>query len=165
MKKEKIIAKAFRVTPHWCDEYEGQCGDIIYSETAGKAKYEFFISNDLDMEDWFKAKVVRDKDFDKFEPIHHELVKELTKKQIDIIAHMNGNNYDKPGSRNHYCAGTEDLVYFEKLTQLGITSEPTKHSLISENQRYFWLTELGKKVAFSLLPIYRVDYERMQRCV
>lgn len=142
----KLISKAFRVTPSWSDY-----GYLIIADTPGKAKYQAYIESECEDEEWFKWSVKRCKEHDIFENIEHELLEKLTEKEIDIISHMNGNNSRTPGYRNHYCTGKHGFKDFDNLISLGIT---TKGSW-SGKQCFLYLTNLGKEIAFSMLPVKR----------
>lgn len=157
MKKEKPIKKAYYVTPTWSDYPDSPF--IIYAESAGKAKYLANQYQEFQDDDWFRAKAKRAYDYDLYEPKHHELVKELNKKEISTIAHMNGNSagVSRAGYRNYYCAGIEELEDFENMEKLGIVTEPVCNKMIGENARYIYLTDLGKQVALSLLPSMKTN--------
>lgn len=137
--------------------------DICRGETLGKAKYKLFSQlQDLGYDISFKE-VCTDVKFRRF-PLE-DLVKvpaapvleSLTIKQRHIIGHSNGNNSDKPGYRDYYCAEDGD-VDCEHLVSLGLmyrgrALESTPPS------RYYILTKSGALAALSdaVLPRHRSE--------
>ena len=142
---KKKLSKAYEVIPNWSDYDEGY---LIYADTASKAKYKAYIESECEDDEWFKWKVRRKKHHDLYENIEHELTEKLSKEEIDIISHMNGNNSRNPGYRDHYCTGKHEIDKFKNLIELNITTKGAWRG----DQCFLYLTDLGKEIAFSMLP-------------
>lgn len=149
------IAKAWRVRPIWSDD-----DDIVYAETAGKARYQLKL--DLDDPDltFQEIAVRRAKQHDKRLPAPHRLVAELSENERHIILHAFGADARiNPGCRNHYCAHAGDGTLLRLAWELGLFSGPYGEQpyggSLPWSGVFFYLTELGRHVALSMMPTYR----------
>lgn len=151
------LVKAWRVRVIWSDDT-----DIIYAETAGKARYQL----KLDLGDCYhdlkfqQIAVERAKDRDQHLPAEHRLVAELNSREREIIMHAFGaSNRRNPGYRNHYCTAPGDIELLRLTWELGLFRGPYGEREYGETPgwvgAFFYLTELGKHVALSMLPAYR----------
>jgi len=167
----EIFKKAFRCSAPWT--YNTL---LVYAETASQARYQCKdrLMNDCivrlssssrpgplngewfydETYSWLDIKVRRDKGNDLMQPVPMEICNSLTKEQIHIVAHSNGNDSTTPGFRNHYCCSADnpDLL---QLVELKIMNGPYNNGLMGGGEACFILSPMGTKVAMSLLPKMR----------
>lgn len=139
----------------WCDE-----SDIVYAATAGKARYQAF----LNIQDCFpditimQISVKRAAYADKILPDEHWIVADLTPEQRHMVTHAFGQDRHGNGYRDHYCTTPSDLNALKLSWELGIFSGPFGEKAHGETPgwvgAFFYLTEFGKHVAASMLPVY-----------
>lgn len=136
--------------------------DIYYAPTASKARYQAFLDwndpyPDLKIMD---IRVSRAAHCDVELPEPHRLVAELSPVERRFIEHAFGSVSRQPGYRDHYCAGIAEPPLLRLTYELGIFDGPFG----GENEYgdgvhwsgvFFYLTDLGKQVARSMLPEYR----------
>ncbi len=151
------IRKAWSVKPTLSDDvYE-----TFFAPTGSKARYQAFLSwrdcfPDLKIADiWVR----RNKWRDVILPPEHRLVSELSPAERHIIEHAYGSNSRDPGYRDHYCAGPAELPLLRLTFELGLFDGP--HGRVDEyglalgwSGQFYYLTDLGKQVAHSMLPEY-----------
>lgn len=165
--KEKPIKKAWK-----CIMPEEQWGNlshspsIVYAETRSKARYRFNIENEFEWSDpcgFIFIKVKRSKENDLYAPKNEAILGDLTENQIKIISHANGNQRC-PGNRDYYYCSSKnkDLL---RLVELGLMIGPqhTDSGMIYPGNGYFYLTQSGKKAAFSLLPRMQTYYNQAKK--
>lgn len=151
------IRKAWAARPSWSDE-----GDIFYAPTASKARYRALLEwsdvfPDLTIMD---IRVRRASYRDHELPAEHRLVAELSPVERHFIEHAFGSSSRSPGYRDHYCVGSIIEVPLLRLTfELGIFDGPYGRMDEFDNVsgwagQFFYLTDLGKQVARSMLPEY-----------
>lgn len=142
------IKKAWRIYPPNGFFSES---DVFYAHTAAKARAEMVRQLDWD-DGWahvLKCKVERAKDLDIHFSTRLPLADDLTKKELHIISHSYGTGY-----RDHYCAGGEDIAICKRLMDdHGLFYSPF-FSLMDDDERLFRLTDKGKDLAKSVLPLY-----------
>jgi len=151
------IRKAWHVRPTWSDD---PIGDLVYAETAGKARYKSW----LDALDVFpemritELEVRRAKHLDAVLPDEHRLVADLTAEQRHMVAHAFGRDRRGNGYREHFCTAPGDMNALRLAWEFGIFSGPHGEREYGNTPgwsgAFFYLTELGKEVARSMLPTY-----------
>lgn len=92
-------------------------------------------------------------------PAEHRLAAELSEDEREIIMHAFGADSRDPGYRDHYCTDAGDLLLLRLAWELGLFSGPHGERQNGEPLMwagaFFYLTDLGKHVARSMLPLYR----------
>lgn len=147
------MKKAFLVIPHWADDKSISWGKAnsspTYAESAGKAKYQKFLDMDfLDEDEWFKYRSLRWPEMDLFPPEEHELIKELSESMIRKMIHTCG--ADRKNSDRNCYNGSIDDKDFNFLIKKGLAERSTNRDhMLHEGTTYFYLTDLGLKVARS----------------
>lgn len=91
----------------------------------------------------------------------HRLVAELDAQDRHIIAHAYGSDVrmGKEGYRNRYCTDPADRRMLRLAWEFGLFTGPHGEKAYGETPgwvgAFFFLTELGREVARSMLPTYR----------
>lgn len=152
--------KAWRCTVDWSDD---QTGEIIHAKTASKARYMLLLRLCDCCEIRFAdITVKRAADRDIHLPPEHDLVPQLSDEERRRILHAYGysNEPRRPeawGYRDHYCT-TPQCTIMAHMTYLGIFRGPLGLDKTGDTPRWvgaFWyLTDLGKQVARSMIPAY-----------
>jgi hypothetical protein len=150
-------AKAWWVRPFWSD-----AADIFYASTASKARYSCLLAvSDCYPDLKFKHLLVhRASEHDITLPEPHWIVAELSPEERDIIMHAFGSGRDasKAGYRDHYCTAPGDGRLLRLAWELGLFRGPYGERAYADTGiwvgAFFYLTELGKHVARSMLPTY-----------
>ncbi len=150
-----------RIKKAWsCRVRRGDGVTTVYAPTAGKARYQFKIDiSDPCPDIEFMDIIVRRNRHDDIElPDEHRLVSELTEKQRHIISHAYGGGSRLPGYRDHYCTAPGDMHILRLTHEFGLFDGPHGEEAYGESPRwsgaFFYLTDLGKQVARSMLPEY-----------
>ncbi len=152
------LRKAWAVWPDWADNTYYR--DIVYAETAPKARYRAWSSwsdcyPDLSIID---VHVRRARHRDVILPHPHRLVAELTAKQRGMVSHAFGCDRHGNGYRDHYCTSPADRDMLHLAWELGLFDGPFGEKAYGDTGiwggAFFYLTELGKEVAASMLPDY-----------
>lgn len=152
--KEKPIKKAWACIPPEKSWYDWPCNaEIVYAETRSKAKYKTFLKWDWEDFEWWYIKVRRSPENDLYEPRPDGILSKITEGQKKIIAHSNGNGSDSPGYRDYYHCSAKDQDLL-KLVDIGLMIGPqhVDNKVLHPGNGYFYLTDAGKKAAFSMLP-------------
>lgn len=155
--KEKPIKKAWAcIMPNeeWWDLQHSPT--IVYAETRSKAKYKFDIDMDFDWSDpggFIHIKARRSPANDLYAPKPDDVLKQLSDEQIKVIAHANGNQRLDPGSRDFYYCSANDKDLLELVGNgLMVGPQHTESGVVIPGNGYFYLTDLGKNAASSMLP-------------
>ncbi len=138
---------------------------IVFARTAAKAKASL-LSDAEDCgytpKDFFTtARARRSPANDMVLPDEHRLVAELDDKDRHIILHSFGGyaRMGKEGYRDHYCTDPSDLLLLRLAWEFGLFSGPHGECAYGDtgmwSGAFFYLTELGKTVARSMLPTYQ----------
>lgn len=135
-------------------------GDIHYGATAGAARYAFMRSLDWDDIEFKDITAHRVEYEDRILPQPHRLVAELSEDERHIISHAYGAGSREPGYRDHYCTHPGDMRLFRLAHELDLFSGPFGKSGYLDEGNYwagvfYYLTDLGKHVARSMMPTYR----------
>jgi hypothetical protein len=152
------LRKAYAVTVDGYDE-----PGIFFAPTASKAKYATYIRlSDTDSTVSFQhMRATRSPANDVTLPDEHRLVAELDAEDRHIIAHAYGSDVrmGKEGYRDHYCTEPSDMRLLRLAWEFGLFSGPHgAHGYAQTDPwsgAFFYLTDLGKAVARSMLPTYR----------
>lgn len=151
----KLIAKAYRAIFTWCDlpVYHGQ---LIHAASAGKARYQYWLSSECDQEDILQIKVRRDPMFDLMENTSDPIVPLLTREQLGNMGHAIGQDWhSKEPYRNRFIMyGLAKDEGFECLVGLGLAE-----SWCRMDTQCYSLTKRGIDVIKSTQPIYRKDLQ------
>lgn len=152
----EVIKKGF-----WClfpgyEWTEADAVECFYAETPSKARYKAFRCWDMERGELHKIRVRRAKERDLLAPEPLPVISDLTDRQQSIIAHSNGNDAgrDQAGYRNHYCCRANDADLLALVGE-GLMEGPIRRGHLGEGQAYFFLNQLGKQAALSMLPRYR----------
>lgn len=167
--KEKIVSRAFECTSSdwfkvdnsWYTEEE-RYSETVYADTASKARYKFFLSQDFYYrnskekgEILTSIKVRRRKGMDLVQNEPHELSAQLTKQMYDKAFHAIGNQALLKPYRNRYVCDHDDD--WEKMITLGLAEKLPFTQGVCDH--YYYLTELGIKVIVSMQSINRSKKE------
>lgn len=150
-KKEIIYKKAYECTYYDWWKVDSCIGDAyaqtIYAETASKARYAFYLdlSEHYEKEIFMKIKVRRSKYQDLLMPEPHAAIAELSKEQISKMKHAVGFDSAVPGHRNYYQVANDDD--WEYLVKMGYAAKGENLNL-----PYFYLTDIGKEIVWSIKP-------------
>jgi hypothetical protein len=152
------LRKAYSVTVDGYDE-----PGIYFAPTAGKAKYAAYlcISDCDDRVSFQHMSAARSPANDMSLPDEHRLVAELDAEDRHIIAHAYGSDVrmGQEGYRDHYCTDPSDMRLLRLAWEFGLFSGPHGERAYGDtgvwSGAFFYLTELGKTVARSMLPTYR----------
>jgi len=149
-------AKAWRVRVEWSDD-----SDIVFAPSAGAARYRL----KLDLGDCYpdlkfsEIQAWREKESDRTLPAEHRLVSELNHADRRLIMHAFGADSRTPGYRDHYCTQPGDTRLLRLTFELGLFAGPFGEQAYGQTPgwagAFFYLTDLGKHVARSMLPLYR----------
>lgn len=150
------IRKAWRVKSPWQASWQGE---IIFSSTASKARYQGYLSasehdDDLKIIDMRATRAPSD---DVILPDRHQLVGSISLKALECLMHATGANEPwrvPSGNRNSFytCENNPQMI---ELMQHGLM-ENTKRGW-EAGYVYFRATALGLTVAKSCEPLY--EYE------
>lgn len=158
------VRKAYAI---YLDGHDGR--DIVYAPTPAKAKAQVM----LDLTDcgWtageaFRAmRAVRSPANDVTLPDEHRLVADLSPEERRIVLHAFGADGGLPhrpkeGYRDHYCTAPSDRRLLRLAWELGLFSGPHGERAYGDTGMFvgafFYLTDLGRQVARSMLPTYRL---------
>ena len=151
--EEESVKKAYIVIPHWCDDQSvynhKHNGTPVYAETAGKAKYEYCLCIEDESEDWFKHRALRWPEMDLFPPKEHEIIKQLSKEQINKLKHTYGVESSSPGCRNYYNGYIDDDDLQTLVSMKLMVRNTRRDEMLTKGTTYFHLTDLGIEVAMS----------------
>lgn len=150
-------AKAWAVKPTWSDEH-----DYAWAPTASKARYRFLLEigdsyPDLKVHEIVARRAVHQ---DRWLPDEHRLVAELSVEDKAVILGAYGaSNYRRPGYRDHFCTSPGDSRLHRLAWELGLFRGPYGERAYGETPNwsgaFYYLTDLGKLVAQSMMPTYR----------
>lgn len=150
------IRKAWEVFARGADG-----SDICHAPTASKARYQKFLDwrdcwPDLTLMD---ITVRRAAYADIKLPEAHRLVQELSPVERQLIGHSFGSASREPGYRGHYCAGVMEPPLLRLTFEMGIFDGPFGNedeygNCVGWAGQFFYLTDLGRDVARSMLPDY-----------
>jgi hypothetical protein len=150
------LRKAFTVRPKWSTE-----GDIRYAATAAKARYQAWLDwrdplPDLQL---MQLEVRRAAHADVTLPVEHRLVADLSPTMRRMLAHAYGRDRQGNGYRDHYCTHPGNRDALRLAWEFGLFSGPHGEKGYGETPgwsgAFFYLTQLGKEVAASMLPTYQ----------
>jgi len=118
-------------------------GELIYAPTAGKARYQKFLSADCDGITFASISVTRAASDDTVLPVVDEAVAALDREQKSTLTHTlkNGRFYTSTDDKTMSC-----------LTQAGLVRNTGRGW--DEGEAYFVLTDTGRTAALSLMPLY-----------
>jgi hypothetical protein len=142
-----------RLRKAWYCRIQGEDqGDLVFAETAGKARYKLLLSlQDICSDATFSDIIVhRERAADIELPDTHPMVSDLTDRQAGIVTHAFG--VRPAGYREHYVTNEDDSE-LSSLVEKGLFTKGGRLYL-PEGQIVFILTDLGKSVASSLQPTY-----------
>ena len=153
---------AVRILKGWACEYGGFT-NIIYAPTASKARYiDMLAISDCYPDIQFRdIRVKRAPEHDITLPGEHELVSKLSHEERGRILHAYGyrNRPRNPkdwGYRSHYCTEPRCPI-MANMTGLGIFRGPygvdDKGDTPGWVGAFWYLTDLGKEVALSMIPV------------
>lgn len=159
----KEYKKAFLVIPHWADDQSIEAhkdqSSAVYAETAGKAKYLYYIFNDMQDDGWFKYRALRWHEMDLFPPVLSEDLKKLPESAIKKMIHTYAADSNSPGYRNYYNGSINDED-FQILIFMGLAERnKSRDNSLSKGTTYFHLTEKGKKAIMTTRERRRCDIE------
>jgi hypothetical protein len=151
------IMKAWSCKVEWSDD-----ADIVYAPTAAKARYTLKLRlgdcyPDLQFQE-ISARRAADRDIAL--PAQHRLVADLSEAERDIILHAYGHQGGRPeraGYRDHYCCAPGDSRMHRLAWELGLFRGPFGEEDMSRSMWggvFYYLSDLGKHVARSMLPLY-----------
>ena len=147
------LRKAWEARPKWADRGSYS---VVYAETSSKARYQMFL--DLDDTPMTQISVRRAKHLDVSLPDEHRLVSELSPEQRSMVSHAYGCDRQGNGYRDHYCIHPGCLDMLHLAWEFGLFKGPCGEKAYGETPgwsgAFFYLTELGKLVAASMLPTY-----------
>lgn len=151
------IRKAWRVEVDGYDHHT-----IVHAPTASRAKGTTLL--DLTEVGWeagpaFRAmRVRRSPGHDLHLPDEHRLVADLSPQERAIVMHAYGANSRSHGHRNHFCTDPGNLTLLRLAWEFGLFSGPRGETAYGETPNwagaFFFLTDLGKAVALSMVPTY-----------
>lgn len=151
------VMKAWTVAVRGCDD-TGTC----YGPTASKARYTELLRlrdcmPDIQFQD---ISVRRRSSADIVLPPRHRLVDELSAEERRIVLHAygyDGNRPENSGYRDHYCTNPGDSRLLRLAWEFGLFAGPFGDQPPTESMWvgvFFYLTDLGKLVARSMVPAY-----------
>ncbi|HLN24748.1 MAG TPA: hypothetical protein VK558_12280 [Patescibacteria group bacterium] len=154
------LRKAWDAWPEWADDGER---DHFFAETAGKARAMAYRSWSNAGSVTFREIIVRRaKHKDVVLPDEHRLVADLSPEQRQMVAHAFGRDRHGSGYRDHYCVDPGNLDMLSLAWEFGLFSGPWGERAYGDTGMwcgaFFYLTELGKLVAASMLPTYGGDH-------
>lgn len=150
------IRKAWDVWPVWADDGER---DHIFAETSSKARAAAYRRwNDTTRVTFQEIIVRRAKHKDMALPVEHRLVSEMTHQQRHMVSHAFGADRNGNGYRDHYCTAPSDRDMLKLAWEFGLFTGPWGERAYGDTGiwggAFFYLTDLGKTVAASMLPTY-----------
>lgn len=150
------ISKAWRVKVEWSDDT-----DIVFAPSAGAARYRL----KLELGDCYpdlkfsEIRAWRAKDSDRALPAEHWIVPELSPEDRQVVMHAFGADSRMPGYRDHFCTHPGSTRLLRLTFELGLFHGPYGEGAYGVTEgwsgAFFCLTDLGKHVARSMLPLYR----------
>lgn len=150
------IAKAWRVAVEWSDD-----ADVVFARSAGAARYRLMLRLRDCYPDLTFSQITawRAPACDRRLPGEHRLVAELSPTDRDVLLGAFGARYGRtPGYRDHFCTAPGDARMLRLAWELGLFSGPFGEGPYGTSPgwagAFFYLTELGKHVAASMLPTY-----------
>lgn len=149
--------KAWQYTTTWSDAIEW---GTLFAATASKARYEALLwLRDSYDEITFKDILIRRAAHrDIHLPAPHRIVGELSEAEREIILHAygyQGNRPEKAGYRDHYCTHPGDTRLLRLAWELDLFRGPFGDQDMTRSMWigvFYYLTDLGKYVARSMLP-------------
>lgn len=135
-----------RVRKAWRVKIRGEgnlIGTLVYAPTAGKARYQKFLSADCDSVTFASISVTRAASDDTVLPVVDEAVAVLDSEKKSALTHTleNGRFYTSTDDRVMSC-----------LAQAGLVRNTGRGW--NEGEAYFVLTDTGRTAAMSLMPLY-----------
>jgi len=148
--------QGFRLRKAWEVTYGGYPSQTYFAPTAGKARVQALsdLSDCGGTHRLIDIRAVRAPNFDVKLPERHPLADALSPEEISCLLHSYGAGNDpfKAGCRSHFFTSWDDKRLCA-LSERGLM-KPRGNSL-SETEGHFYMTDLGKLVARSLVPEYR----------
>lgn len=136
----------------------------VFASTAWKARYAAYLG--WDWRPYLKItdiRVRRAAHRDIRLPPLHRLVADLTPQQRQIVSHAYGRDRNGNGYRSHYCTAPGNVDLLRLSWEYGLFTGPHGERAYGDTDpwvgAFFYLTELGKHVAASMLPTYTGDVE------
>lgn len=154
-----------RIRKAWRLKHEDYDDPIpTFAETRNAAKASIFRSmieysgysfgGAIDGTEWVR----RAPDLDVHLPEPHRLLADLTEGERRIVLHSFGCQGEKYGWRDHFCTAPGDRRLLRLSWEFGLFSGPHgKDPYAGESVwvgNFFFLTDLGKTVALSMIPTY-----------
>lgn len=136
--------------------------DILYAPTRQKAKGQALarmLDAGYDASDAFECmRIHRAPASDIHLPEPHRLLSDLDEKDRSIITHSFGVQGNKHGWRGHFCTCPSNRRLLRLAWEFGLFSGPHGEKAYGETPgwagAFFYLTDLGKAVALSMVPTY-----------
>lgn len=152
-----------RIRKAWETKVSGFDGmDIVYAETRSRARYLKL----LEIRDCFDDVTFRDIGVrravyaDRELPERHWLADQLTPRQQGVLLHAYGADSRRPGYRDHFCTAPGNVELLRLSWEFGLFNGPHGERGYGEtgawSGAFFYLTELGRQVAASMLPTYPI---------
>lgn len=145
-----------RIRKAWVMRLQGYEFEVIrYAETASKARYAAYLDWSESFPDLtiMRISAKRAAHADVTLPAEHRLVADLTDEQRDIVSHAVGN-----GPRAHFCTDPGDLDMLRLAWEFGLFDGPYGEREYGRTPgwvgAFFYLTDLGRAVAASMVPTY-----------
>jgi hypothetical protein len=108
--------------------------------------------------------VHRARECDRAFPEPHWIVAELSREDRNVILHAFGADSRSPGYRDHYCTNAGHGRLLRLAWELGIFHGPYGEQAYGETGSwsgvFYYLTEFGRHVARSMLPLYPGEKDR-----
>lgn len=147
--------KAWTVTVRSRDD----ATDIVYAQTAGKARYSVYLAlSDCGGNDTFFDIVVRRNcAADVVLPAPPSVAGTVRREALQKLLHACGCTRERPekcGFREHFYCQDQDR-FLNELVEAGLMRKSGRISAYGD--RYFLATELGHETALALCPLYRGD--------
>lgn len=134
---------------------------LFYAPTAAKAKYAAYLAvSDCDSGVSFQhLHARRSPANDVTLPDEHRLAADLSAEDRHVLMHAyGGTNFGKEGHRDHFCTDPADRRLLRLAWELGLFTGPHGERYADGARwsgAFFYLTELGRQVARSLVPTYQ----------
>ncbi|MBF0887731.1 hypothetical protein [Gluconobacter cadivus] len=135
-----------RVRKAWHVKIRGEdnlIGTLVYAPTAGKARYQKFLSTDCDGVTFASISVTRSAQDDLIVPLADHAVAALDSEQKSALTHTLENG--------RFYTSTDDRTMC-RLAQAGLVRNTGRGW--NEGEAYFVLTDSGRTAAISLMPLY-----------
>lgn len=163
MDKPTIVKKCYECTYFDWWEIDGGLNtpnaysETVFADNASKARYLFFLGLESESQDLFlQIRCRRKKSQDLVARKHHPLLQKISEAQLSKMKHAVGIQEDRYEDanfyRNNYQASNDPD--FDNLVEKKLAVK-TKHMQLD----YYRLTDLGKMVVLSVIPISRSGYE------